>query len=52
MYEKRGVNRAALVVMNNEPARLAMQERHPEQAGRIIAMLNKKKQSISAGSIC
>jgi glycosyltransferase involved in cell wall biosynthesis len=40
MYEKRGVGRAALVVMNNDPARLAMQERHPERADHIITVLN------------
>ena len=32
MYEKRCVDGAALVVMNNEPARLAMQELYPHRA--------------------
>ncbi len=39
-YERRCVRAAALVVMNNEPARRAMQDRHPEESDRIIAVPN------------
>ena len=39
-YERRAVAEAALVVMNTEPARLAMQAAYPEAAGRVITVMN------------
>lgn len=38
--ERRCVRRAALVVMNTEPARDAMLSRYPALAGRVIAVMN------------
>jgi hypothetical protein len=40
LHERKAVREAALVVMNTEPARRAMQELYPEHAGRIIAVMN------------
>ncbi len=39
-YERRAVAEAGLVVMNTEPARLAMQAAYPEAADRIITVMN------------
>ncbi|HEV2132558.1 MAG TPA: hypothetical protein VGR27_15695 [Longimicrobiaceae bacterium] len=39
-YERRAVDRASLVVMNTLPACRAMQDRYPEAAKRIIAVMN------------
>ncbi len=39
-YEQRAVAKAALVVMNTEPARSAMQAAYPEAAGRVITVMN------------
>ena len=40
IYEQRCVQRAALVCMNNDSARQAMQSRYPDLADRIITVLN------------
>jgi len=39
-FESRAVRRASLVVMNTGPARAAMQARYPEDAAKIIAVMN------------
>jgi len=39
-YERRAVADAALVVMNTEPARRAMQVAYPTAPERIIAVMN------------
>ncbi|MBA4155950.1 MAG: hypothetical protein H0X65_00545 [Gemmatimonadetes bacterium] len=39
-HERTAVRRAALVVANTEPARRALQERYPEHAAKIIAVMN------------
>lgn len=40
IHERTTVREAALVVMNTEPARRAMQALYPEHAGRIVAITN------------
>jgi hypothetical protein len=39
-FERRTIARAALVVANTEPSRLALQERYPEARSRIITVMN------------
>jgi glycosyltransferase involved in cell wall biosynthesis len=49
-YERRTMARAALVVTNTEPARLALQARYPEARSRIVTVTNGYDEDPQPGS--